>query len=73
MPVLVKIMFSGRVVCVYSYDSMKTAVKHSKKMISYYDIGKKPGKYNTYKTFIDVRHISEGEFRLVKAIYNICV
>ena len=71
MPVLVKVKdarYPDRIICVYAYDSMKTVVKHSHGLVSYYDVGKKAGKYNTYKTFLEVERINVGEFRLLKAI-----
>ena len=68
MPILLKVYYLSDLICVYAYEDMKTCIKHTNKLVSYYDLNKKSMKYNTYKRCLVATTITRGEFKILRCI-----
>lgn len=70
MPILIKIYNKrmDKIIAVNIYYSMNLAVKHSKGLISYYDLRRSGGKYSTYKKYIKVEKLSTTNFLFLNQI-----
>lgn len=70
MPVIVKISnpYSGDLLCVYVYASMKACAKHSRGLLSYYDLKRREPKYSTYKRHFECKTLSAVEYQAYRAI-----
>ena len=63
MPILVKIYNKiGKIIAVNIYYNMDLAIRHSKNLISYYDLRKTSGKYTTYKKYLKVEKLTITNF-----------
>lgn len=68
MPILLKVYYETELICVYVYEDMKTCIKHTNKLVSYYDLNKKSMKYNTYKRSLVATAITRGEFKILRCL-----
>ncbi len=68
MPILLKVYHADKLICVYVYEDMKTCIKHTNKLVSYYDLNKTSMKYNTYKRCLVATNITRGEFKILRCI-----
>ena len=73
MPVIVKIInpHDGSLLCVYVYSSMKACTKHSRGLLSYYDLKRRAVKYQTYKRYFKCKQITNSEYAAYRAILNV--
>ena len=70
MPILVKIYNKelDTIIGINIYYSMELAIKHSKGLISYYDLRRSGNKYSTYKKYISVSKLSMTNFLFLTQI-----
>lgn len=68
MPILLKVYYIDKLICVYVYEDMRMCLKHTNKLVSYYDLNKKSMKYNTYKRCLVATNITKGEFKILRSI-----
>jgi len=72
MPIIVKIYDStlNNIVAINIYYNMGLAVKHSKGLISYYDLRRSGNKYLTYKKYYKVEKLSTTNFQFLSKLLS---